>query len=124
MQTITALMALIFIWGCHPSTAVASTASWYSEGYNAPDPWKHTTTASGEAFNDQALTAASYRFNMGSKVKVTNLANGRHVMVTINDRGPSKALRTKGRDLDLSKGAFAKIADLKTGVIHVKEEQL
>jgi rare lipoprotein A len=62
-------------------------------------------TASGEKFNPRALTAAHRTLPFGSKVRVTNPANGRSVVVRINDRGPF----TRGRTIDLSRGAAEQI---------------
>ncbi len=74
------------------------TASWYgSESGNR--------TANGERFNPQALTAAHKTLPIPSKVRVTNLRNGRFVDVIINDRGPF----TGNRLIDLSKGAATQI---------------
>lgn len=74
-----------------------------------------TTTANGEAFNPDGLTAASKTLRFNTMVKVTNLANGKSVVVRINDRGPY----VTGRCLDLARGAFSQIASLSTGVIMV-----
>ena len=72
-------------------------------------------TASGELFDQNANTAAHKRLPFGTKVKVTNVANGKSVVVRINDRGPF----VSGRIIDLSKSAFKRIADTKHGVIDV-----
>lgn len=58
-------------------------------------------TASGERFNMHAMTAAHRSAPLGSRLKVTNLKNGKSVVVRINDRGPF----IKGRIIDLSRGA-------------------
>jgi uncharacterized protein YabE (DUF348 family) len=81
-------------------------ASYYQSG---------TTTANGEAFNPDGLTAASKTLPFNTHVKVTNLANGKSVVVRINDRGPY----VTGRCLDLARGAFTQIASLSAGVITV-----
>jgi rare lipoprotein A len=70
-------------------------ASWYGPGFQGQP------TASGERFQPQALTAAHRTLPLGSRVTVTNLANGRSVRVRINDRGPY----VRGRAIDLSRGA-------------------
>ena len=70
-------------------------------------------TASGERFNQYAMTAAHKTLPMGTRVRVTNLANEKSVEVKINDRGPY----IKGRVIDLSRGAFQQIAPLKQGII-------
>ncbi|WP_344616742.1 septal ring lytic transglycosylase RlpA family protein [Dactylosporangium salmoneum] len=85
--------------------------SYYSDGQN---------TASGEPFNPNAMTAANKEWKFGTQVRVTNLANGNQVVVTINDRGPY----VSGRCIDLSRAAFQKIASLGAGVITAKYEVL
>lgn len=72
-------------------------------------------TASGERFNPNAMTAAHKTLPLGSRVKVTNPANGKTVIVRINDRGPY----ISGRCLDLSRASFAKIGNLGQGVMKV-----
>lgn len=63
-------------------------------------------TASGVVFDNTKLTAAHKSLPFGTKLKVTNLANGKSVLVEVNDRGPF----VKGRELDLSKAAFLEIS--------------
>ena len=66
--------------------------------------------------DETALTAAHPSLPLGTKVKVDNLANGRSVVVRINDRGPF----TKDRIIDLSKGAAAELGMIKAGVARVR----
>lgn len=73
-------------------------------------------TASGERFNQLAMTAAHKKLPLGTMVLVTNLENGKSVEVKINDRGPF----IKGRIIDLSRASFAKIGDTRQGIISVK----
>jgi rare lipoprotein A len=68
------------------------TASWYGSYFHGKE------TASGEAFNMYDLTAAHPTLPLGTYVKVTNLRNGRTVVVRVNDRGPV----VDGRIIDLS----------------------
>lgn len=77
-------------------------------------------TQSGKAswYNIGGLTAAHRSLPFGTVVRVTNLANGKTVTVTIQDRGPF----VSGRIIDLSESAFAEIASTSTGVINVKIE--
>lgn len=63
--------------------------------------WEGSHTASGERFRPAALTAAHRLLPFGTRVRVTNLRNGRSVIVRINDRGPN----VRGRIIDLSMGA-------------------
>jgi rare lipoprotein A len=74
-------------------------------------------TASGERFNEDALTCASWKYQMGTILKVTNIENGKSVLVRVNDRGPNKRLK---RLIDLTPRAFRKIAVLRKGIITVK----
>ena len=80
--------------------------------------WHGKKTANGEIFNENSLTAAHKTLPFGTKVKVTNLDNGKSVVVRINNRGPY----SKGRVIDLSKAAFSKIASTSKGVTRVKLE--
>ncbi|MGE5829247.1 MAG: septal ring lytic transglycosylase RlpA family protein [Micromonosporaceae bacterium] len=86
-------------------------ASYYDEGQ---------ATANGEPFDPNALTAAHQSLPFNTRVRVTNVANGKSVIVRINDRGPFAA----GRCLDLSRASFSEIARLSTGVIDVRYEVL
>jgi rare lipoprotein A len=74
-------------------------------------------TASGETFDPNALTAASSSLPFNTRLRVTNVANGKSVVVRVNDRGPSGR---SARCLDLSQAAFGTIANLNTGVIDVR----
>ena len=80
--------------------------------------WHGKKTANGEIFNENSLTAAHKTLPFGTRVKVTNLDNGKSVVVRINNRGPY----SKGRVIDLSKAAFSKIASTSKGVTRVKLE--
>src|SRR5690606_7763817 len=77
-------------------------------------------TASGERFDQHELTAAHRSLPFGTRVKVTNLKNGRSVVVRINDRGPY----AKGRLIDLSRAAANQTGMLKSGVAQVRIERL
>ena len=81
-------------------------ASWYD---------LEAKTASGEAMDGEALTAAHPSLPFGSKVTVANLDNGRSVVVRINDRGPF----SKGRIIDVSRAAAKKLGMIGTGVARV-----
>ncbi|WP_260726196.1 septal ring lytic transglycosylase RlpA family protein [Dactylosporangium roseum] len=100
-----------------PSTSSAVTnagtckASYYASG---------SKTANGENFDPDGLTAAHKTLPFNTKVRVTNLANGKSVVVRINDRGPF----VSGRCLDLARGAFVTIASVSSGVINARYEVL
>ncbi len=85
-------------------------ASYYSETYNGKK------TANGEIYHSSELTAAHKKLPFGTKVKVTNLSNGKTVKVRVNDRGPYVA----GRIIDLTRKAAEKIDMLVAGVVKVK----
>jgi len=80
-------------------------------------------TASGERLYDNALTCAMRSRDFGKYYKITNIENGKFVIVRHNDFGPNKKLWLKGRKIDLSREAFSKIADLKQGIIKVTVER-
>ena len=84
-------------------------ASWYGPGFHG------NLTASGERFNSQALTAAHRSLPFGTKIRVTNQENGRSVTIRINDDGP----HLPGRIIDLSEGAFSRIASTSQGLANV-----
>jgi rare lipoprotein A len=71
-------------------------ATWYKAGKR---------TANGEKFDPHGMTAAHKKLPFNTMVRVTNPANGKSILVRINDRGPF----TKGRDLDLAMGAAKSI---------------
>lgn len=88
-------------------------ASYYADKFNG------RRTASGRKFDNQKYTAAHRKLPFGTKVKVTNEANGKSVVVEINDRGPF----IKGREIDLSKRAFMDIANSRySGAVKVTIE--
>ena len=79
-------------------------------------------TASGERFDNRALVAAHPTLPFGTKVRVTNLGNGRAVDVRVIDRGPTAARRRDGYVIDLSRAAAEKLDFLKTGRAKVRLE--
>jgi peptidoglycan lytic transglycosylase len=90
-------------------------ASYYHDKFNG------RKTASGERFSNKEYTAAHRELAFGTKIRVTNLANDKSVVVVINDRGPF----SRGREIDLSKKAFMEITDKSShGELNVKIEIL
>src|SRR5207344_2696796 len=85
-------------------------ASWYGESFHGKQ------AANGELFDMEALTAAHRTLPLGSVVRVVNLANGKHLHVRINDRGPY----VNSRILDLSRGAAARLGMMEGGLSHVR----
>ena len=90
------------------------TASWYGPHFHGK------LTANGEQYNQMALTAAHKSLPFGTVLQVTNLKNGKSVIVRINDRGPF----IEGRDLDLSKGTALNLGMMGRGVIKVKVSEV
>ena len=90
-------------------------ASWYSIKTNYG-----TKTASGQRLCNNAATAAHKTLPMGTKVRVTNLANEKSQIVTINDRGPFKP----GRVIDVTIGTAEKLGFVQRGIVPVKVEVL
>ena len=98
-------------WGGHVQKG---TASWYGNEYHG------RATASGEIFNENAMTAAHRSLPFGTLVRVKNLQNDRTCVVRINDRGPF----IRGRIIDLSKRAARELGMLAAGVVPVRLEIL
>lgn len=94
--------------------AIRGIASWYGPGFHG------NRSASGERFDQHALTAAHRTLPFGTQVRVTNLNNGLSVVVRINDRGPF----SRGRVIDLSAAAARAIGMMGSGVAPVNVEVL
>ncbi len=119
-----AVVLCSFLWsisGCASTTRFTSSgqrfrglASFYGAEF-AGRP-----TASGELYDPAALTAAHRSLAFGTRVRVTNLRNGRSVVVRINDRGPHHPERI----LDLSEAAARALDMLREGVVEVECEIL
>lgn len=86
--------------------------SWYADKFHG------NKTSSGELYNKNELTAAHKTLPFGTKVKVTNIKNGKSVVVKINDRGP----HSKSRVLDLSRAAFTEIGSINAGILNIEME--
>jgi rare lipoprotein A len=107
--------------GARPAAAASATAfsqvgtaSWYGRDFH------RKRTASGERFNMNDLTAAHRSLPLDSLVRVTNLENGRAVVVRINDRGPYE----RGRIIDLSARAARVLGMKHDGVARVRLDVL
>ncbi len=90
------------------------TASWYGPKFHG------RLTANGEIYDQMSFTAAHKSIKFGTYFRVTNLINGKTVVVRINDRGPY----VKGRNIDLSKASALALGMLPRGVIKVKIEEV
>ena len=110
-----ALLAALLAGGCgSASKKEVGMASWYGPRHHGKQ------TASGQPFNQYALTAAHPKLPFGTRVRVTNLNNGKEVVVRINDRGPYKG----GRIIDLSRAAARQLEMEVEGVGRVRIEVL
>ena len=91
-------------------------ASWYG------DEHRGKPMANGQKFDPDQMTAASWFYPLGTRVRVTVASPSaplRSVVVTITDRGPAKDLVRDGRIIDLARAAFKAIADADLGLISV-----
>jgi rare lipoprotein A len=95
-----------------PAFVEEGEASWYGPGLDGKP------TASGEIFDQEALTAAHPDLPLGATATVTNLENGRSVEVEITDRGP----HVDDRAIDLSKGAAERLDMIEDGTAPVRIE--
>jgi rare lipoprotein A len=98
--------------------AFVGLASYYGPGFHGNE------TANGETFDQRAMTAAHRTLPLGTVVRVTNLENGRTVVVRINDRGPYGRNFRRGTIIDLSKGAAQHLRFIKDGLVRVRVEVL
>jgi len=87
-----------------------ATASWYGPGFHG------NRTANGEIYNQWANTVAHKSLPFGTRVRVTNTANGRSLIVRVNDRGPFWG----HRDFDLSRGAAERLGIIEQGVAELQ----
>ena len=92
-----------------PALAQCGGASWYGPGFHGK------TAASGERFNENAMTAAHKTLPFGTVVKVTDQRTGKSIKVKINDRGPYHGSRI----IDLSKAAAGKLGFRNAGTTKV-----
>jgi len=109
-----AVLALTLPFGAAQARVQEGVVSWYGERFH------NRPTASGELFDIAALTMAHPTLPFGTKVRVTNLRNGRSVVVRVNDRGPFVGARIA----DLSQAAADMLGFLRRGVVHARIEVL
>lgn len=99
-------------------------ASWYSiDSLKQEGTYKHSkgVMANGQLFNDNAPTCATRLYPLNTWLCVTNIKSGQSIIVKVTDR-IGKRFATKR--IDLSKGAFSQIANLKQGIVSVKVRAL
>ena len=106
---------LLLVSTCFGSGAIAASTQGNCPGgsMSATQYSTGSGTASGQAFRPDGLTAAHNKLPFGTRVKLTNPHTGASTIVTINDRGPL----TRGRDIDLSRGAARAIGLTSVGTI-------
>lgn len=120
MRTIAILVLALFVAGCGGSSELRPTlagevvlqkgqASYYHDNLHG------NLTASGEPYNRNALTAAHRSLPFGTRIRVTNLDNGKAVTLTVNDRGPF----VKGRVVDVSRRAAEDLGLVQQGIVNV-----
>lgn len=106
-------VVLSTLFGCRePIRVEEGVASYYDDSFHG------RRTASGEIYSKRAYSAAHPTLDLGSRIRVTNLENGRTVWVRINDRGPA----VEGRIIDLSRAAARKLRMIDTGTARVRLE--
>lgn len=99
------------------------TASWY--GYETSGSKRGRMTANGEAFDPEGLTAAHKYLPLPTHVRVTNLENGRSIILRVNDRGPFPSDRNPSsveRIIDVSEGAAKQLGFYHKGLAEVQVE--
>lgn len=104
--------------GGRPLAQEVGTATFYSREFHGQK------TASGDRYDEKALTAAHRSWAFGTVVRVTELESGRSVSVIINDRGPFGRSRRKGAVIDLSREAARRLKILDDGRARVRLEVL
>jgi rare lipoprotein A len=106
-------LLLVSTWFGSVAIAAPTKGGCSSGSMNATQYSTGTGTASGQAFRPDGLTAAHKKLPFGTRVKLTNPRTGASAVVTINDRGPF----TRGRDIDLSRGAARAIGLASVGTV-------
>ena len=91
-------------------------ASYYGPGFHGE------RTASGRTFDQNEMVAAHPTLEFGTVVRVTNLENGRRVLLRVIDRGPYGKNRRKGTIIDVSKGAARRLRFIRDGLVRVRVE--
>src|SRR5437588_12638402 len=119
MKLVLVSAALLFA-GLSATPAQAAPASglssWYGEAHRG------RLMANGKRFNPDKLTAASWFYPLGTKLRVTarpGTSSAKSVVVTVTDRGPAKTLVRDGRIIDLTEAAFRRVASTELGLVPV-----
>ena len=113
---------LVLLFAVRPAVSAARArvqvglASFYGPGFHGNE------TASGEIFDQREMVAAHRSLPLGSVVRVTNLENGRRVVLRVIDRGPYGRNYRKGTIIDVSKGAAQRLGFIRDGLVTVRVE--
>ena len=109
------LLSASLLLGFAPTAVEATSSCGYASHYGYGDGFAWRTMANGRPMDPNAMTTAHPSLPLGTRILVTNPANGKSVNLVISDRGPFHG----GRILDLSSGAFSRIASLGQGIAKV-----
>ena len=104
------LAPVLFLLFVTPALAGSGIASWYGPKFHG------RTTASGETFNQYAATCAHRTLPFGTRLKITNVSNGKSATCRISDRGPYSG----GRSLDVSRAVAKKLGMVRKGTANVR----
>jgi rare lipoprotein A len=126
-RALVAGLLVTILVGCHPDLearnaatkrprAQVGLASYYGPGFHGE------RTASGRIFNQNEMVAAHPTLEFDTVVRVTNLENGRRVLLRVIDRGPYGKNRRKGTIIDVSKGAARRLRFIRDGLVPVRVE--
>jgi len=108
-----AILPALIIIACAANIATAQPGRCLAGAMSAAIYWEGRTTASGQVFRPDGLTAAHRTLPFGTHIRITNPRTGASTIITINDRGPF----TRGLDIDLARGAARAIGLASTGTI-------
>ena len=116
---VVSLLWAVNVHGDDGSVSTSGVASWYGEAHRGKP------MANRKKFDPDKLTAASWFYPLGTRVRVTLQSEPqRAVIVTITDRGPARRLVRQGRIIDLAQGAFRALASPDLGLVPVTVERV
>jgi peptidoglycan lytic transglycosylase len=113
------LLCALNVGGSDGFVSTNGVASWYGEAHRGKP------MANGKKFDPDQLTAASWFYPLGTRVRVALQSDPeRTVLVTITDRGPARRYVRRGRIIDLAQAAFKELASPDEGLVRVTVEQV
>jgi rare lipoprotein A len=116
MKTVLCVLFALVVTTFASTPSKAGLASWYGESHRG------NLMANGERFDPGKMTAASWSYPLGARVRVSLKDPARSVIVTITDRGPARSLVREGRIIDLAEAAFEHLARTRIGLVAVTVE--